>query len=80
MIRRIFAVLALATAFAVPAAQAQMYNPDYPVCLHVFGSLDGERMDCIFTSIPQCQATASGRSAMCLINPYFAGRPVRRRY
>jgi hypothetical protein len=80
MIRLIFAVLAVAMAFAGPGAQAQMYNPDYPVCLHVFGSLDGERMDCIFTSIPQCQATASGRSAMCLINPYFAGRPVRRRY
>jgi len=80
MIRLIFAVLALAAAFAVSAAQAQMYNPNYPFCLHVFGSLDGERMDCIFTSIPQCQATASGRSAMCLINPYFAGRSVRRRY
>ena len=80
MIRLIFAVLALVAPFAVPAAQAQMYNPYYPVCLHVFGSPDGERMDCIFTSIPQCQATASGRSAMCLINPYFAGRPVRRRY
>lgn len=80
MIRLIFAILALATVFAAPAARAQMYDPGYPVCMHVFGSLDGERMDCVFTSIPQCQATASGRTAMCLINPYFAGRPVRRRY
>ena len=80
MIRLIFAILALATAFAVPAVRAQWYDPDYPVCMHVFGSLEGERMDCIFTSIPQCQATASGLPAMCVINPYFAGRWVRRRY
>lgn len=79
MIRLIFAILALAAAFAASSAWAQMYDPDYPVCLHVFGSLDGERLDCVFTSIPQCQATASGRSAMCLINPYFAGRSVRHR-
>lgn len=79
MIRLIFAILALAAASAASSAWAQMYDPDYPVCLHVFGSLDGERLDCVFTSIPQCQATASGRSAMCLINPYFAGRSVRHR-
>ncbi|MDE2329655.1 MAG: DUF3551 domain-containing protein [Bradyrhizobium sp.] len=78
--RLIFPILALAAAFAAPAARAQMYDPDYPVCMHVFGSLEGERMDCIFTSIAQCRATASGLPAMCLINPYFAVRSVRRRY
>lgn len=80
MVRLIFAILALATALAATSVQAQMYDPNYPVCMHVYGALEGERMDCIFTSIAQCQATASGRSAMCLINPYFAGRSVRRRY
>ncbi|MBU6462859.1 MAG: DUF3551 domain-containing protein [Bradyrhizobium sp.] len=77
--RLIFAILALATVLAVPAVRAQRYDPNYPVCMHVFGPLEGERMDCIFTSIPQCQATASGLPAMCLINPYFAGRSVRHR-
>jgi hypothetical protein len=80
MIRPIFAILALATAFAGSAARAQTYDPHYPVCMHVYGSFVGERMDCIFTSIPQCQASASGLPATCLINPYFIGRPVRRRY
>ncbi|QPF93505.1 DUF3551 domain-containing protein [Bradyrhizobium commune] len=66
------------TAFvlAVPAtstpAPAQTYAPGAPVCLHVFGELEGERIDCVFTSFAQCQAAASGRPATCLINPYFA--------
>jgi Protein of unknown function (DUF3551) len=29
--------------------------------------------ECRYTSLPQCNATASGRSAQCVINPYFAG-------
>ena len=28
--------------------------------------------DCKFTSYPQCQATASGRTAYCAANPYLA--------
>jgi Protein of unknown function (DUF3551) len=56
---------------AVPAC-AQTYDPTSPVCMHVFGELEGERMDCIFASLAQCQASASGRAATCLINPYFA--------
>jgi hypothetical protein len=32
----------------------------------------GEFFDCSFTSIPQCQASASGRSASCDLNPYYA--------
>ena len=71
----IFAVLALAMAVSAASVKAQMYDPRFPVCLHVYGLLEGERMDCDFTSIPQCQAAASGRSATCLINPYFAGPP-----
>ena len=57
------------------SAQAQTYGPGYPVCLHVYGSLEGERIDCIFTSLAQCAASASGRSATCEINPYFVHRP-----
>jgi Protein of unknown function (DUF3551) len=29
--------------------------------------------DCSYTSLPQCNASASGRAAQCVINPYFAG-------
>jgi hypothetical protein len=57
----------------VPAL-AQTYDPRYAVCMKVYeGSLGGgEWIDCSYTSLPQCQASASGRGAMCVINPYFA--------
>jgi len=69
---RIPALAMIATAMLVVAApaRAQTYAPDYPVCLHVYGR--GSYIDCGYTSIPQCQATAQGRSAQCEINPYFA--------
>ena len=28
--------------------------------------------ECAYYSLPQCNATASGRSAQCVINPYYA--------
>ena len=67
-------ILALA-AFASLPAHAQTYDPRWPVCMKVYGGgVDGagEWIDCSYTSIPQCQATASGRAAMCEINPFFA--------
>ncbi|WP_354224286.1 DUF3551 domain-containing protein [Bradyrhizobium sp. F1.4.3] len=63
---------ALALVLMSVPARAQIYDPRSPVCLHVFGELEGERMDCIFSSFAQCQAAASGRPATCLMNPYFA--------
>lgn len=80
MVKLIFAILALAMAVIATSVQAQTYDPNYPVCMHVYGELEGERMDCIFTSLAQCAATASGRPATCLINPYFAPRSGRRRH
>ena len=32
----------------------------------------GDYYDCSFTSLPQCHASASGRSASCDLNPYYA--------
>ena len=78
MTRWIFPIALLALALPAGAAKAQLYDPRYPVCLHVYGELEGERMDCIFTSLPQCAASASGRAASCVINPYFA-KPARPR-
>jgi hypothetical protein len=74
---RICAIAALGVAFAGPAA-AQAYDPNYPVCMRVYGgSLSADYVDCGFTSIPQCQATASGRPASCSVNPFYAGpRPA----
>ena len=79
MIRMTLAMLVLAAALPAGSANAQMFDPSYPVCMHVFGELEGERMDCVFTSLAQCAASASGRPATCLVNPYFVQRPGRSR-
>ncbi|WP_300255458.1 DUF3551 domain-containing protein [Bradyrhizobium sp.] len=80
MLRPALALFAFAAAAVVVAgpARAQTYDPAYPVCMHVFGELEGERMDCIFTSLEHCRASAFGRPAMCLVNPYFAPAPPMR--
>ncbi len=80
MVKLFFGILALAMALVAASVQAQMYDPNYPVCMQVYGELEGERVDCIFTSLAQCAATASGRPATCLINPYFAQGSGRRRH
>ncbi|HEY3677926.1 MAG TPA: DUF3551 domain-containing protein [Bradyrhizobium sp.] len=77
MIKVALLIAALGTVLPARSALAQMYDPNYPVCMHVFGELEGERMDCVFTSLAQCAASAVGRPATCLINPYFVRRSSR---
>lgn len=72
--------LAIGALAAAAPARAQTFDPDYPVCLHVFDRGD-VYYECRYTSLAQCNASASGRSAQCEINPYFAAaayppRPV----
>ncbi len=69
-------LLAAAVALAAPA-RAQTYDPNYPVCLQVYQSMVDYYFECAYTSIPQCQASASGRAAQCVVNPYYAGPQVR---
>ena len=69
-----FAILAIGTISIGPAA-AQMYDPNFPVCLHVW-TRGANYYDCSFTTLSQCNASASGRAAGCDINPYFAGTRV----
>jgi hypothetical protein len=70
MRRLSLAVLATATLAAAGPARAQTYDPSYPVCLHVYGR--NIYYECRYTSMAQCAASASGRAAQCVINPYFA--------
>jgi hypothetical protein len=63
--------LAVVVALAAAPARAQTYDPNYPVCLQTYG-IDGNYIECSFTSLAQCGATASGRAAQCLTNPFFA--------
>ena len=64
-------ILTTATVLVAAPASAQTYDPSYPVCLQTYG-IDGSYIDCSFTSLAQCAASASGRAAQCLNNPYFA--------
>jgi hypothetical protein len=54
-----------AVSVAMPAAARE-----FPYCIRGcdFGAGAG---DCSFSSLAQCQATASGRDAYCAANPYF---------
>jgi hypothetical protein len=72
--------LAAGAMLATVPASAQTYDPSYPVCLHVYGKIS--YYECRYTSIPQCNLSASGRAAQCVVNPYYAGRavPPRARY
>lgn len=70
-------VLAAMVSLAAPAT-AQTYDPKYPVCLQVFQSMVDYYFECGYTSMPQCQASASGRNASCVVNPYYAGPKARR--
>ena len=63
-------VLLAGAILAAAPASAQTYDPRYPVCM-TLNEWGGTRIDCSFTSIPQCRATASGRAAQCDVNPYY---------
>jgi Protein of unknown function (DUF3551) len=76
----VLAVLALGAAYAAAPAQAQTYDPAFPVCLQVYQSMVDYYFDCTYQTIGQCQASASGRSASCVVNPYYRGRAAKPAY
>ena len=65
--------LALAAVASAGSARAQAFNPNYPVCMQVYSPF--QYYDCHFFSIGECKASASGRGAQCIVNPYFVGEP-----
>jgi hypothetical protein len=74
------AILVIGTVSMGPAT-AQTYDPDYPVCMQVTRR-GGSYYECRYTSLAQCNASASGRAAQCVVNPYFASArlPAGRHY
>jgi hypothetical protein len=66
------AILTIATAAAAPA-RAQTYDPAYPVCLQVYQGWHDFYFECGYTSLAQCNMSASGRAAQCIVNPYYKG-------
>ena len=71
-------ILVIAAMLSAVPARAQMYDPAYPICLQTFGIM-GNAISCGYTSMEQCQPSARSRAAQCIVNPYFAGTPQKRR-
>jgi hypothetical protein len=66
------AILAIGMVSAAGQAQAQTYDPAFPVCMHVT-LWGGSFEDCTYYTMAQCAMSASGRAGQCNINPYYAG-------
>ncbi len=69
------AAFAAGTLLAAQPAQAQTYA-GAPVCLHVYGPVT--YYECNYISLAQCNASASGRAAQCVLNPYLANAGMER--
>ena len=65
--------LAIGAVLVAAPVRAQTYDPDFPVCIQTY-AIGGGSIDCSFTSLGQCAASASGRAAQCLNNPFFTQR------
>ena len=66
------AILTIFTALASRPAEAQTFGGNYPVCLQLYLRDGARNIECSYNSMEQCQATASGLSATCLMNPYYS--------
>jgi len=68
------AMLTIGMVSTATPSPAQTYDPKYPVCLQIYqGGPADFYFECAYTSLPQCQMSASGRSAQCVVNPYYGG-------
>ena len=78
-------ILAAVIVLTSAPAPAQTFGGNYPVCIQNY-RWGGSDIDCRFTSMAQCAATASGRAAQCITNTYYgvtqapAGRRPRGAY
>ena len=75
------AILTVAAVLTATPTMAQTYDPKYPVCLQVYQGFVDYYFECAYTSLSQCQMSASGRAAQCVVNPYYTGtrKPPRQR-
>lgn len=73
---RVFATasIVLAATVAQPGpARAQTYDPSYPVCLQIYQGIADFYFERHYRTMAQCAASASGRAAQCVVNPYYGG-------
>ena len=67
------AILTVGLVLSAGQAQAQTYDPGFPVCMRVVPSRGGTYEDCSYYTMAQCAATAAGLAAQCSLNPFYAG-------
>jgi hypothetical protein len=70
---RVLALAIVTMVTVTPSARAQTYDPNYPVCLQIYQDWKDFYFECAYTSLAQCNMSASGRAAQCIVNPYYAG-------
>ena len=69
MRRTSLTLVTIALLFAAGTTRAQTYDPSYPVCMQIYGPVG--YFDCRYGSIQQFKFLAVGRSASCIVIPYF---------
>jgi hypothetical protein len=67
----ILTILTMGVVLTAGHAQAQRYDPAYPVCLYVVSYGTSPYYRCSYPTMDQCRAFANGQ--MCSLNPYYAG-------
>jgi Protein of unknown function (DUF3551) len=70
----ILAIVSVGVALWAAPSQAQTYDPRYPVCLQIYQGYVDYYFECAYQNMAQCQMSASGRAAQCVVNPYYGGR------
>ena len=71
-------ILTIFTVLTAAPAMAQTYGGNGPICLQRYQWGGSRSIYCDYSSMAQCQATASGLSAMCVTNPYYSNAQVPR--
>lgn len=65
--------MVLAMAFTTAGTTPAHALIEYPYCMKIYSRAPYE--DCSYSTLAQCQFSASGRSAMCYRDPFYEGRP-----
>jgi hypothetical protein len=73
-LRLLLLPLALGTTFVAADTSPAKAEIDYPYCLRVYTSRDFYN-DCSYSTMAQCRMSASGRTAECYRDPFYAGPP-----
>lgn len=66
--RAVLALLSIAGAAVLGTSPASAER-SYPYCLRVYGIVS--YVECYYSTMEQCKATASGRAAECYRDPFY---------